>query len=241
MPIKKGKGKKKQIKQKQKQRQTQVQKVVVNIHKSASKRSAVPKSSVASKSLPSSMPIYQAEPIAYPSYRRQAQAVPVEVELPSAIQNTGRRIGEIPNPRYYENRTDTTLKLPLTRLKYTPEQLLANNKELLRKISSPSITFETLHNKPSDYFVQENPLIKKTNPAAAAATRRQYDDKPAFQPVNEEIKPKRQYTRKPPDIPRRNSNEDLLNRYEAATGGSYEGPTLKVGAFKAIVEELEQQ
>jgi len=240
MPIKKGKGKKKQIKQKQKQRQTQVQKVVVNIHKSASKRSAVPKST-ATKSVMSSMPIYQAEPIAYPSYRRQAQAVPVEVELPSAIQNTGRRIGEIPNPRYYENRTDTTLKPPLTRLKYTPEQLLANNKELLRKISSPSITFETLHNKPSDYFVQENPLIKKTNPSAEAATRRQYDDKPSFQPVNEEIKPKRQYTRKPPDTPRRNSNEDLLNRYQAATGNSYEGSPMKVKAFKELVEDMEQR
>jgi len=240
MPIKKGKGKKKQIKQKQKQRQTQVQKVVVNIHKSASKRSAVPKST-ATKSVMSSMPIYQAEPIAYPSYRRQAQAVPIEVEVPTAIQNTGRRIGEIPNPRYYENKTDTILNPPLTRLKYTPEQLLANNKELLRKISSPSITFETLHNKPSDYFVQENPLIKKTNPSAEAATRRQYDDKPSFQPVNEEIKPKRQYTRKPPDTPRRNSNEDLLNRYQAATGNSYEGSPMKVKAFKELVEDMEQR
>ena len=267
MPTKKETKKKNTKKKvtKQKQKQSQVQKVIVNINKPSAKSSkprqsraslgnAGAKGSESASASTKSQPKFEAESNPYPSYVRQAAAVaqpvpafPVAVAQPvPAFQNAGRRIGETPNLRYYENETDTTLKPPL---KQRPEQLLANNKELLKKDLKPDIAFETLHKEPSDYFVQENPLKKKAKPAAAAATRRRIiivdedDDEQGFQPVGqalEESKPKRSYTKRK-EGPRKDSLADLNQRYEAATGMAYSGENIKALAFKELVERLESE
>ena len=241
MPIKKGKKRsnsqtksKKQIKQKQKQRQSQVQKVVVNIHKSASKRSTVPKSTATSKSIMSSMPIYQAEPIAYPSYRRQAQAIPIELEVPTAVPvatpvPTKKRRAEVP---LFSEPPETVKRIPVNMF---PKSTYAFPEFPEFQKPEPNLEFSKIYRR-------EEPKIKIESRIKQEPIEPTIYQKPEeFMTENPLAKTKRSYVRKNPEIPRRNSNEDLLNRYEAATGGSYEGPTLKVGAFKAIVEELEQQ
>lgn len=88
MPTKKGKTKgrdaKKRGKVSQKQKQSQVQKVVVNIHKTASK----PKTKEIVTKISSSSyttPIYQPSAIPYPSYQRQAEAVPISIPIETPV------------------------------------------------------------------------------------------------------------------------------------------------------------
>lgn len=234
MPTKKGKKtvmKKKVTKQKQKQ--SQVQKVIVNIHKPTAKSSkgkasskAAPK---ASSSSSSSSPIYQAESSPYPSYVRQAAPVAAPVTAPVAAKTeapVAKTIVEEPADRTYVAAKKRRAEVPL--FSKPPEEFV---KRAPVKIFNPDNEFANLFKPMKQEPIKQEPQLEHT------ATY----EKPSSETFSGEnpMKEKRQYVKKK-EGPRRNSADDLLNRFQAATGKPYDGQNIKVKTLKEIVEGLER-
>lgn len=229
MPTKKEtkkKNTKKRGKALQKQKQSQVQKVIVNINKptaKSSKQRNTAGSRNASSKAPSysSQPIFQAEINPYPSYIRQAAAVTIaqpesviqDIPIATLIPSKKRR-QEVP-----------LFSVPPESVKAVPVNMFDDNKkesfifkarpEFQKPEPEQEVDIANIYEKPKDIYtpMENNPLLKT----------------------------KRKYVRKNPDIPRKNSTEDLLNRYQSAVGKPYDGPVLKVNAFKELVEDIEKR
>ena len=223
MPTKKETKKKNTKKKvvKQKQKQSQVQKVVVNINKPSAKSSKprnTGKASVkGSTSASSSQPIFQAESFPYPSYVRQAAAITtVPVALP-----VGNTIGVEPADITYVNAKKRRAEVPL--FSHPPEV-----------VKKPAVNIFNPDNEYANLFkpIKQEPKVEH------ATTYEKAVPTETFSQVNP-LKEKRKYEKKKAG-PRKNSADDLLNRYQAATGKPFEESNVKVKTLKEIVEGLEK-
>lgn len=226
MPTKKETKKKNTKKKvtKQKQKQSQVQKVIVNINKSSAK-SSKPKVSAKGSTSASSyspQPIFQAESSPYPSYVRQAAAVAATVAQPAPVGNT---IGAEPTDRTYVNAKKRRAEVPL--FSQPPESV----KRPPVNIFSPDNEYANLFKPFKQEPVQQEPKVDH-------ASTYEKEGSESFVGVNP-LKEKRKYVKKK-EGPRRNSVDDLLNRYQAATGKPFEGENVKYKTLKEIVEGLEK-
>ena len=216
MPTKKETKKKKVIKKKvtkQKQKQSQVQKVVVNIHKPTGKSSKPKTSSKASSSTSSSSSTSQPKFQAENSpYPSYVRQAPVVAVTQPVAQAVGNTIRAEPADRTYVDAKKRRAELSLIGKSVNIFNSDNESENLFKPIKQePNIEYTTTYEEPiAEAFSGENPM-----------------------------KEKRQYIRKK-EGPRRNSTDDLLNRYQAATGYPFDGPNVKVKTLKEIVEGLER-
>jgi hypothetical protein len=207
---------------KQKQKQSQVQKVIVNINKSSAK-SSKPKASVKGSTSASSyspQPIFQAESSPYPSYVRQAAAV--AVAQPTPVGNT---IGAEPTDRTYVHAKKRRAEVPL--FSQPPESVKRPPANIFSSDNESANLFKPFKQEP----IQQEPRVEH-------ASTYEKEGSESFSQVNP-LKEKRKYVKKK-EGPRRNSADDLLNRYQAATGKPFEESNVKVKTLKEIVEGLEK-
>jgi hypothetical protein len=245
MPVKKDKKpKKKIIKQKQKQKQTQ--NVIVNIHKPTR---AKPEKKGSAKI--TSVPMFQAQSFPYPSYSRQVTPTPVNIPVASSSQPVGKTIGETPRsnipfatvaePVFFATsepaKTETIDDLKRADMEHY-EKLLKKKeqkdiKEKAKRVYAESRKInETEEAEPYQFSESESPMKNVRFEKVYAPDTSQY-----FNTENP-LKQTRRYTKRKVG-PRRNSLEDLNNRFREVTGEDYNGPSMKVGAFKEYVERLE--
>lgn len=230
MPIKKGK--KKVIKQKQKQKQQkQSQTVIVNINKG--KSTAARKPSIPTKITSSSYitPIYQSAPNTYPTYRRQEEAIPIPVTIPTQARTLGEPIkSKIPFELEKQVQKEVGLKYPLD------EKLLSY---LFSPISpKPYAKITKVEPEQEKEFIK--PKKQKRQPVELVVEETKPEQ--IYTETEEELLPvsetklKRPYT-KTKTTPRKNSLEDLKQRYFNLTGK--EAPLMKASVLKFEVEQLE--
>jgi hypothetical protein len=147
----------------------------------------------------------------------QAESSPYPSYVRQAAATTtipvGNTIGAEPADRTYVNAKKRRAEVPLFSQPvniFSPDTEYAN---LFKPIKQePKVEYATTYEKavPTETFSQVNPLKEK----------RKYEKKKVG--------------------PRKNSVDDLLNRYQAATGKPFEESNVKVKTLKEIVEGLEK-